>query len=199
MENNENKSAEFENQPANVENSETNASVATQATEKPKLPFTKKWWFWAIIVVVVIAIIAGASGGGDGDQGTGDASSSNGSSTLGNYEIAILSCRLAEDYTGKPVVIVKYKFTNNDDDPTAFYLAFDDKVYQDDIGLNKSYILDDSANYSGDNQTKEIKKGASIEVEVAYELNDTTNPIQVEVSELWSYSDKKVSKTFNIK
>lgn len=45
MENNENKSAEFENQPANVENSETNASVATQATEKPKLPFTKKWWF----------------------------------------------------------------------------------------------------------------------------------------------------------
>ena len=199
MENNENKSMEFEKQATDTGNLESNASVTTQTSDKSKQPIIKKWWFWAIIAVVVIAIIAGASGSGNGDQGTGDASSSSGSTTLGNYEIRILSCRLAEDFEGKPVIIVKYKFTNNDDDPTAFYVAFDDKVYQDDIGLNKSYILDDSANYSDDNQTKEIKKGASIEVEVAYELNNTTTPIVVEVSELWSYSDKKVSKTFNIK
>ena len=51
-------------------------------------------------------------------------------------------------------------------------------------------MADDSANYSADNQNKEIKKGASLEVEVAYVLNDTTRDLEVEISELFSYSDK---------
>ena len=74
---------------------------------------------------------------------------------LGNYLVEIKSCRLAEDYEGKPIVIVKYLFTNNDDDAAAFYIALEDKAYQDGVGLNKCYVADDSANYSDDNQTKE--------------------------------------------
>ncbi|MBO5725857.1 MAG: DUF5067 domain-containing protein, partial [Clostridia bacterium] len=104
------------------------------------------------------------------------------------------------DYANKDVVIVKYKFTNNnDDEATAFYLTFDDAVYQNGVGLNEAYVLKDSANYNADNQTKEIKKGASIEVEAAYELNDTTTDIEVEVKELFSFSDKTIKKTFSIK
>ncbi len=160
----------------------------------------KKWWFW-LIVVIMIAVVAGTVGGSSdsGDQGQGDANHSASSSTLGDYEVVILSCRLAEDYAGKPVVIVKYKFTNNASEPAAFYVTLDANVYQNSVGLNESYILSDSASYSSDNQTKEIKKGATLEVEVAYELNDTTTPIEVEVGELFSFSDKKVTKTFNIK
>ena len=118
---------------------------------------------------------------------------------LGDYSVEIKSCRLAEDYLGDPIVIVKYVFTNNDDnDPAAFYIALEDHVYQNGVGLNECYVADDSANYSSDNQTKEIKKGASIEVEVAYKLNDTTSDIEVEVSEWISFSSKKVTKTFKI-
>ena len=71
--------------------------------------------------------------------------------------------------------------------------------YQNGVGLNSAFVLDDSANYSSDNQTKEIKKGASIEVEVAYELNDTTSDIEVEVEELFSFDDTVIKKTFSIK
>ena len=72
-------------------------------------------------------------------------------------------------------------------------------VFQDGIGLNECYVADDSANYSSDNQSKEIKSGASLSVEVAYELNDSVTDIEVEVSEYLSWSDKKVTKTFKIK
>ncbi len=118
---------------------------------------------------------------------------------LGDYIVEIDSFRLANDYEGSPVVIVKYIFTNvSDEDPTSFSVAFEDAVYQNGVGLNKSYFVEDSANYEGDDASKEIKAGATIVVEIAYELNDTTTDIEVEVSEFWSWSDDKVVKTFKI-
>ena len=118
---------------------------------------------------------------------------------LGDYGLEILSCRLAKDYEDKDIVIVKYAFTNNGDDAASFAFAFEDAVFQNGIGLNESYFVADGANYSSDNQSKEIKKGATLEVEVAYELNDSETKIDVEVKELISFSDKKITKSFEIK
>ncbi len=159
-----------------------------------------------ILLVAMFALFALASGESDtASQGSGAADAAStpkdtaDDTELGDYSVEILGCRLAKDFQKKPVVIVKYKFTNNDDEPASFSFAFTDSVYQDGVGLNGSYILDDSAKYDAGNQTKEIKKGASIEVEVAYELNDSTTDIEVEVEELISFSDKKITKTFSIK
>lgn len=156
----------------------------------------------AILLVIAFSVFAVASTEDDenGNQGSGSGvSSESKDEKLGDYSVVIDSCRLAESFDGKPVVIVKYIFTNNkNDDATSFSFAFDDAVYQNGVGLNEAYILKDSANFSMDNQTKEIKKGASIEVEVAYELNDTTTDIEVEVKELWSFNDKTLTKTFSI-
>lgn len=71
-------------------------------------------------------------------------------------------------------------------------------MYQDGVGLNTAIIIDDNASYSSDNQLKKIKKGASLDVEVAYELNDTTTDIEVEVKEFISFNDKTIKKTFSI-
>ncbi len=153
-----------------------------------------------IAIVFAFGAFALASGESDSsDQGSDTANSDSSNANLGDYSVVIDSCRLAKNYEDKPVVIVKYKFTNNSNDTaTAFYVAFDDTVYQNGVGLNEAYVLKDSANYNSDNQTKEIKKGASLDVEVAYELNDTTTDIEVEVKELFSFSDKTLTKTFKI-
>lgn len=165
----------------------------------------------AILLVIAFSVFAIASTEDDdssassnanatGETVTSSTSSSAQDDKLGDYSVAIDSYRLAKDFSGKPVVIVKYIFSNNkNDEPTSFMFAFDDAVFQAGVGLNEAYILDDSAKYSSDNQTKEIKKGASLEVEIAYELNDTTTDIEVEVKELWSFSDKTLTKTFSIK
>ena len=157
----------------------------------------------AIVVLFAFAAFALASGEDEtGNQGSGTASGSseNVDTDIGDYSVVIDSCRLAKDYEGKDIVIVKYIFTNNsNDEATSFMTAFDDEVYQNGVGLNSAYVLDDSANYSSDNQTKDIKKGATIDVEVAYELNDTTTDIEVEVEELFSFDDKTITKTFSLK
>ncbi len=156
----------------------------------------------AILLIASFALFAMGSGESDSssDQGTGSVETKKeDNANIGDYSVVIDSCRLAKDFEGKDVVIVKYIFTNvSSDESTAFYTAFDETVYQNGVGLNESYILDDSADYSSDNQTKEIKKGASLEVEVAYELNDTTTDIEVEVTEWLSFDDTKVTKTFKI-
>ena len=155
----------------------------------------------AILLIAVFALFALGSGEDETvDQGTDSAEKTSQSDTaLGDYSVEIRSCRHAKDYEGKDVVIIKYLYTNNSSDtPTSFWIAFDDAVYQNGVGLNEAYVLDDSANYSSDNQDKEIKKGASIEVEVAYELNDTTSDIEVEVKELFSFDEKTIKKTFKI-
>ncbi|MBE5928818.1 MAG: DUF5067 domain-containing protein [Lachnospiraceae bacterium] len=154
----------------------------------------------SIVLVLMFAMFALGSGEETSkNQGTGTAENQESDTSIGDYTVEIQSCRLAKDYEGKDVVIVKYFYTNvANDDATAFFTAFDETVYQNGVGLNESYFVDDSAKYNSDNQMKEIKKGASLEVEVAYELNDTTTDIEVEVKELFSFDDTIITKTFSI-
>lgn len=160
----------------------------------------------AVLLIGTFALFALGSGDDEketADQGSGSAQKDQNANTdsdrLGDYSLVIDSCRLAEDYEGKPVAIIKYIFTNvEDEDAASFTFAFNDTVFQNGVSLNGAYVLNDDANYSIDNQTKEIKKGASLEVEVAYELNDTTSDLEVEVSELISLDDKVIKKTFKL-
>lgn len=189
------------------------ASIAKSAKACPtcgaknKKPIFKKVWFWLIIAVVLIFVIASAGSGGDDKKAGGETTKPgvvSGEVTednqLGKYSVEISGVRKTEDYEGKPAIVVTYKYTNNTNDtPTSFIVAFDDEVYQDGVGLNEAIFLKDGDPYSSDNQSKEIKKGASIDVEVAYTLNDDTTDIDVEVKELFSFSDKVVSRTFSLK
>ena len=155
----------------------------------------------AILVILAFAVFAmGSSEESTTSQGSGQAVvEPTVENSIGKYSVEIDSCRLAKDYEGNPVVIVKYLFTNvSDDNAVSFMIAFDDEAYQGGVGLNGAYILKDSANYSSDNQTKQIKKGATIEVEVAYELNDSETDVEVEVKELFSFDNKVITKTFTI-
>ena len=154
----------------------------------------------ATVLVAVFCLFALGSGESTkGDQGSGESKNAAEASTkLGDYNVEIKACRLAKDYEGKNVAIITYGFTNNADEATAFAYTFEYHVYQNGVGLNEAYILSDSANYAGENQTKEIKKGATLDVEVAYVLNDTTTELEVEVGELFSFDDSVVTKTFTI-
>ncbi|MGN1316035.1 MAG: DUF5067 domain-containing protein [Acutalibacteraceae bacterium] len=164
----------------------------------------RKNYLFVVLVVALFFVFAVASGEDSSttvNQGVDSAASSNAEddSALGDYSVEISSSRLVKDFEGNDVIIVKYIFTNvNGDNPTSFVAAFDDQAYQNGVGLNESYFLSDDAEYSLDNQTKEIKKGASLEVEVAYELNDTTTDVEVEIEELFSFEEKTITKTFEI-
>lgn len=185
------------------------AKACPNCGAKNSKPIFKKWWFWVIIVVLLIAVI-GASGGDDsGDEATNTPSGNNSVSQavveaskdneLGLYQVEIKNARITKNWEGKPAVVITYGFTNNADEPVAFWLAFEDDVYQGGVGLEKAYTLRDGDPYDEANQNKEIKNGVSIDVDVAYVLNDTETDIEVEVKELYSFSDDVVSRVFSIK
>ena len=196
MENNQNNNVNQEN----VEKRQTAASENQAQPAKAKTPIYKKWWFWLIIGVVVVAILFG--GGSDSstdDQGSGSSQVGGSDKTnLGDYHVEIMSCRVVKGYDNKDVVIVKYKFTNHSDDSANFTWSISDEVYQNGVGLSGAYVLPDEANYNADNQSKDIKPSVSLEVEVAYELNDSTTPIEIELTEYLGWSDDKVTKTFTL-
>ena len=79
----------------------------------------------AVALIATFGIFALGSGeSSESDQGSGvagdvsvaDDTNVADNTALGDYSVDILSCRLAKDYEGKDVVIVKYKFANNEDD-----------------------------------------------------------------------------------
>lgn len=165
----------------------------------------------SVLLVCVLLLTFGVCAIGSGEDettvsqpsgtvsGTGEGGSVSNDNALGDYLVEIKDCRLAKDYEKKPVAIVTYLFTNQGNDTaTSFMFAIEENVYQGGVGLNECYVLDDSYSMKEDNDTKEIKKGASIEVEVAYVLNDETTPIDVEVKEFISFSDKVITKQFTL-
>lgn len=119
------------------------------------------------------------------------------SGTLGDYSVAIESARLSKDYNGKPVIIVKYKFTNNDEKAKSFMASVIGKAFQDGVELETAVVTDDKS-YNANNYMKDIKKGASIEVECCYSLSNTKSKVEVDLSEIITLGDEKVSKTFDI-
>lgn len=158
----------------------------------------------AVILVSLFTLFAVASGSSEDDgnatQAAGQAQSSDkANDTLGSYAVEIKDARLTKTYDGKSAVVITYGFTNNGDSAISFTTAISDNVYQNGIGLNKAYILTDNDPYSEDNQLKDIKTGATLDVEVAYELNDDTTDIEVEVSEWISFNDDTITRTFSIK
>jgi len=153
----------------------------------------KKLLSFMIVAVFSVCLLVGCGGLSDG----GDRNESKGN--LGDCNVVIESIRFAEDYEGKPIVIVKYQFTNYAEDAASFLISVNDTVYQNGVGLNDCIFVAESANFSSDNMSKKIKTGSTIVVEEAYVLNDTTTPIEVEVEESFAFGEaKKVTKVFEI-
>lgn len=154
-------------------------------------------------VVAAFAFFAVASGSDSNETvtqtGETAVASSETNQDLGQYKLEIKTARLTKDYEGKKVIVITYGFTNNADNAAAFTWTFDDKVYQNGVSLEKCYVIADGDPYDEANQNKEIKNGVSLDVEVAYVLNNDTTPVDVEVKELISFSDKTITKTFDIK
>ncbi len=147
---------------------------------------------------IFFAVASGSEETKEQEKGKADPTEAKDDSSIGDYKVEILRCRLSKDYDGKDVVIITYNFTNiSDEEPASFMWTFEDKVYQNGIECEHAYILDDDS-YNSENKDKEIKAGASLEVECAYILNDTTSDIEVEVSELISLNSTTVKKTFEI-
>ena len=160
----------------------------------------KKWYFWAIAIIIVAIAYCLFGGGGEDAASLSSPEkveiSAETEELIDGSKVTIDSCTFGTNYEGKKTVIISYTYTNvENSEATGFYVAFEDKAFQNGIDLNPDYLFENE--YSS-NDTKNIKQGASIRVDKAYILNDETTEVLVEVNGLFSFDGTTISKTFTI-
>lgn len=128
-----------------------------------------------------------------------DLSNQTGSGSIGNIDVSIVDFKLSKDYEDHPSAIVTYEWTNNGDETTSFMFAADASVFQGGVECETA-IVSSGDDYDSELSMTEIKPGTTFTVQNAYVLRDTTSPIEVEVTELFSFEKNPpvVKKTFEI-
>ena len=191
----------FENQ---TNSNDVQAAVTAALDAEKKKKNKKKWIIIAVVAVVIILIAVIASGGSD-DSSSEDSNASavtsavsaeseeKANDTVGDFKCVVKGAKLCKDWTGKDAVLITYEFTNNSDSAVSFDVALDARAYQDGVGLETA-ILDEDTDYLD----VDIKPGVTKEVKKAYNLRDTSTEIEIEVSELISFSDDKIVTTVEI-
>ena len=112
------------------------------------------------------------------------------------YDVSIDDATVGEDYKGNPALIVTYSWTNNSDSARSFASALYPKCYQDGVQLGTAMVMSgiDSNGY-----TASVKPGHGTTLQMAYELKDTSTPVEVEVGELASFNNEVItSKTIEL-
>ena len=112
------------------------------------------------------------------------------------YAVTIDSARVGTDYGDDPCIFITYTFTNvSDEDASSFITSVHPEVYQDGVQCETAFADTDG----GGNSMTKVKQGSSIEVVCAYELQNATSDVDVEVKELFSWDDVKLAtRTFQI-
>ena len=117
---------------------------------------------------------------------------------INNYTAIVKTSKVSKDYSGDPIIIVTYTFTNNSKKYAAFGYVIQDKLFQNGVELKaviSTYGIDD---YDFNNKYKDIKPGVTFDVQSAYYLNDSESPVDVELSDILGLKDPLVT-TINIK
>ena len=106
--------------------------------------------------------------------------------TDSKYAVTINGMNIVEDYDGAPCIAIDFTFTNvSDDSPTSMSLATNITVYQDGVECEDAYFADSNdGSYSN-----KVKAGVSVDVTRVYKLQNTSSDVEVEVGELFSWSD----------
>ena len=120
--------------------------------------------------------------------------SSSSTKKASKYEVSIDDMTVGEDYQGNPALIVTYSWKNNSDKSRSFASALHPRCYQSGVQLSSAIVISgiDNEGYLAD-----VKPGYGTTLQMAYELKDTENPVDVEVYEFASFKgDPIVAKTY---
>ena len=107
-----------------------------------------------------------------------------------DYDVVVNGVTVTDDGEGKDLIVLSMTFTNNSDTATSFGYAINAELFQNDIGLKNGYLPYNHPSYNNDlssNSYTDIKKGASIELQMVFELLDTTNPVELKLVDTDSY------------
>lgn len=115
---------------------------------------------------------------------------------LGEYYVEIKNAAIVKDHKNNPSIIITYSWTNNSNETTSAEGSLMEKAFQDGVQLDTVFV-ENSPIYNSDLSFKEIRPGASLDVQCAFELPNEHSVVEFELSEFFSLSDDVVKKDFD--
>ncbi len=158
-----------------------------------------------LLLALSLTIVGCSNGGTTTDQGTAPIESSSTQSTnesstpveegtLGNFKVEFGEAKkVTSTYIEGDLLEVTYTFTNNSEDTVSADGVLMVKAYQDGIEIDTEF---DTA-LTGDNESKSIKPGASLECKRLFKLTSNSD-VEVEATEFLGLTNDIVSKTFKL-
>lgn len=119
------------------------------------------------------------------------------SGDLGDYRVEIKSAVLTTDYGGSPAILITYSWTNNSQETTNALSAFVERAFQDGVQLDSATILSTNPQYSAGTALRDVRPGASTDVQRAYLVSDSGSPVEFEVVEFLGDEGAAVTMTFD--
>ena len=119
---------------------------------------------------------------------------------IGNYVVLLKDAKVVKStYDNDIILVVTYTFTNNSGKAASFDFSISDKAFQNGIETGAVYsrygIEDD---YDFETSSREIQPGITLDVQEAYELSDTSSDVIIEISELFSFKEDKLTYTVEL-
>jgi len=111
------------------------------------------------------------------------------------FDVDITRTFFTDDGEGKDIIVLEMTFTNNSDSATSFGSAVELELFQNDIALKEGYLPYDHPQKDDDaysNTYTDIKNGASINVQIVYELNDGTSDVEIKMIDRQSFDRKPI-------
>ncbi len=110
-----------------------------------------------------------------------------GQHTSDDSPIILLDKKTAKDSEDKDILILIFEWTNLTNTNTYFTLDINVKCFQDGVALNDTFVWDDDIPFG--NAITEVKPGGTLEVAVAFELANTTSPVEIEVYPMFNFDN----------
>ncbi len=112
----------------------------------------------------------------------------------GKYNVTFEEAeKVTSEYESGDLLMVTYLFTNNSQETVSADTALMLQGFQDGVEVDR--IFDSSL--TGDNESKSIKPGASLDCKALFKLS-STNDLEVEATEFLGMDNSKVTKTYTI-
>ncbi len=151
---------------------EISCSVSIMETTQ-KMTFTKGEWGYSELPKEETVGTGGVKMEGSGD--------------LGDYHVEIKGASIVKDDDGSPAIVVTYAWTNNSEDTTMASDTVYPKAFQDGVQLDSTWVNSEEYDIWAD--AKEVRPGATIDLQAMFELTSETSTVEFEISEFFDSGD----------
>lgn len=153
-----------------------------------------------LLILCLIGFISAMTGNNNTQNKKDSSNTMETEGEINNYYVKIGEATITNDGLGKNILLLNISFTNNNDEAKAFMYNLDCKMYQNGVELKMPISTYGIENYNWEDKTKEIQSGVNFEFKLAFEIEDLSSPVNVEITPyVSSKNSPKIVKTINLK